>query len=192
MFTEDKINSNYAIFIEKLNNIGINTDKLINYLGENNLKKATYAPNSDSGMAFDGSLIYFSLCKITKLAVLINNNLFDSIKINQDSLIKVCLLHQISKAIMFEPNDSQWEKANRGILYKYKKIEGALRCGERSAYICLKCGIDLTPEEFEAIRIIDKDSDDNYAKYYSSPLSIILKSAIELTMSEARINNLNK
>lgn len=191
MLTEEKINSNYATFIDKLSNIGVNTEQLVNLIGEEKLKKATYAINSDSGMAFDGSLIYFSLCKIAKLAILINNQVFSSIKVNQDSLLKVSLLHQISKSLMFEENDSQWEKTNRGLLYKYSKLEGALRCGERSAYICLKCGIDLTPEEFEAMKIIDKDSDDNYSKYFSSPLSLILKSAVDLTAAEARIN-LNK
>lgn len=191
MLTEEKINSNYATFIDKLSNIGVNTDQLVNLIGEEKLKKATYAINSDSGMAFDGSLIYFSLCKIAKLAILINNQVFSSIKVNQESLLKVSLLHQISKSLMFEENDSQWEKTNRGLLYKYSKLEGALRCGERSAYICLKCGIDLTPEEFEAMKIIDKDSDDNYSKYFSSPLSLILKSAVDLTAAEARIN-LNK
>lgn len=191
MLTEEKINSNYATFIDKLSNIGVNTDQLVNLIGEEKLKKATYAINSDSGMAFDGSLIYFSLCKIAKLAILINNQVFSSIKVNQDSLLKVSLLHQISKSLMFEENDSQWEKTNRGLLYKYSKLEGALRCGERSAYICLKCGIDLTPEEFEAMKIIDKDSDDNYSKYFSSPLSLILKSTVDLTAAEARIN-LNK
>ena len=192
MLTEEKINSNFATYIEKLQSVGVDTDKLINFIGEEKLKMATYASNSDTGMAFDGSLIYFCLCKITKLAVLINNQLPDTIKVSQESLVKVCLLHQISKAIMFEPNDSQWEKANRGILYKYTTLDGALRCGERSIFICMKCQIDLTAEEYEAIKIIDKDLNDDYTKYYSSPLAIILKNAIELVTTECRINKLKK
>lgn len=191
MLTEEKINNNYVIFIEKLKSINVDVEQLINFIGEEKLRKATSAINVDSGLAYDGSLINNCLFKIAKYAILINNQLPKILQVEQNSLLKVCLLHQISKTLMFEENDSSWEKTNRGLLYKYCELDGALRCGERSAFICMNNGIDFTPEEYEAMRIIDRDSDDNYAKFFSSPISIILKQANELANMEARITYKN-
>lgn len=191
MLTDEKLNSNYALFIEKIRSTGTNVDNLIAFIGEEKLKNATAAINVESGQAYDGSLINNCLFKIAKYAFLINNQLPKSIQVDQASLLKVCLLHQISKALMFEENDSTWEKTNRGLLYKYVELDGALRCGERSIFICMSNGINFTPEEFEAMRIIDKDIDDNYTKFYSSPISMLVKQANEIANMESRINYKN-
>lgn len=189
MLSVEKINENYVLFLKKLEGVGVDYANIVKYVGENNLKNATFAINSDMGMAYDGSLINIILRKVTKYAVLINQMLPENVKVNEESLIKVCLLHQISKAIMFEENDSTWEKTNRGLLYKYSELEGSLRCGERSAYICLSNGVQFTPEEYEAMRIMDKDSEDTYTKFYSSPIATIVKQANELAAMDMRITN---
>ena len=189
MLSVEKINENYVLFLKKLEGVGVDYVNIVKYVGENNLKNATFAINSDMGMAYDGSLINIILRKVTKYAVLINQMLPENVKVNEESLIKVCLLHQISKAIMFEENDSTWEKTNRGLLYKYSELEGSLRCGERSAYICLSNGVQFTPEEYEAMRIMDKDSEDTYAKFYSSPIATIVKQANELAAMDMRVTN---
>lgn len=189
MLSVEKINENYVLFLKKLEGVGVDYANIVKYVGENNLKNATFAINSDMGMAYDGSLINIILRKVTKYAVLINQMLPENVKVNEESLVKVCLLHQISKAIMFEENDSTWEKTNRGLLYKYSELEGSLRCGERSAYICLSNGVQFTPEEYEAMRIMDKDSEDTYAKFYSSPIATIVKQANELAAMDMRITN---
>lgn len=189
MLSVEKINENYVLFLKKLEGVGVDYTSIVKYVGENNLKNATFAINTDMGMAYDGSLINIILRKVTKYAVLINQMLPESVRVNEESLIKVCLLHQISKAIMFEENDSTWEKTNRGLLYKYSELEGTLRCGERSAYICLSNGVQFTPEEYEAMRIMDKDSEDTYAKFYSSPIATIVKQANELAAMDMRITN---
>ena len=189
MLSVEKINENYVLFLKKLEGVGVDYANIVKYVGENNLKNATFAINSDMGMAYDGSLINIILRKVTKYAVLINQMLPENVKVNEESLVKVCLLHQISKAIMFEENDSTWEKTNRGLLYKYSELEGSLRCGERSAYICLSNGVQFTPEEYEAMRIMDKDSEDTYTKFYSSPIATIVKQANELAAMDMRITN---
>lgn len=189
MLSVEKINENYVLFLKKLEGVGVDYTNIVNYVGENNLKNATFAINSDMGMAYDGSLINIILRKVTKYAVLINQMLPENVKVNEESLVKVCLLHQISKAIMFVENDSTWERTNRGLLYKYSELEGSLRCGERSAYICLSNGVQFTPEEYEAMRIMDRDSDDAYAKFYSSPIAMIVKQANELAAMDMRITN---
>lgn len=184
MLSAEKLNENYVKFIAKLNELSVNTDQLVDYLGSDSIMNGVAAPNLDSGLAYDGSLIQHIFYRVTKYAVNINNML--QFKVNQESLVKVCLLHQIAKVLMFEENDNAWEKTNRGIVYKYTELEGALRCGERSAYICMKCGIDLSYEEYEAMKVLDRDSDDKYAKFFSSPIAVIVKQANELAYMEAK------
>lgn len=168
------------------------TQKLTRYVGEEciskilemcpNLQNATFANNVDSGLAYDGSLIE-AIFSLTTYACHINLLLPEQNRADVNSIVKVGLLSHISKALMFEPNTNTWEKTNRGLMYSFVKLTGALRTGERSIQICNNCGIVFTPEEFEAMRIIDKDTDnDAYTKLYSSTLSIIIKQANELVM----------
>ena len=47
--------------------------------------------------------------------------------------------------------------------------------------------IFVTEEEYEAMKVLDKDlSEDNYAKLFSSPLSIIIKNANDMATLFAR------
>ena len=90
---------------------------------------------------------------------------------------------------VYEENDNNWEIVNRGMPYKFNnELEGALRIGERSTLIAMNAGVKLTEIEFEAMRIIDKDSsEDNYTKYFSSPLSTVIRQASELITLTNRI-----
>ena len=75
----------------------------------------------------------------------------------------------------------------RGKIYVFEELKGALRCGERSAWICSEVDIKFTEEEYEAMKVLDKDlSEDNYAKLFSSPLSIIIKNANDMATLFAR------
>jgi hypothetical protein len=48
-------------------------------------------------------------------------------------------------------------------------------------------GIRFTEEEYEAMKVLDKDlSEDNYAKLFSSPLSIIIKNANDMAILFAK------
>ena len=155
-------------------------EKLIESLGgDENIANGSFSTTDDTGSAEDGSLVK-NIMRLTKIARGINEVLPEDLRADQNSLNKVCFLSHIAKAIMYEPNDSSWDVTNRGILYKFTELEGALRCGERSALICLRNGIDFTEEEFEAMRINDMREDDNYAKYYASTISVVLRQANEL------------
>ena len=148
--------------------------------GEQKVMTASFATNKDSGLAYDGSFVQTTLM-LTKYAVEINNLLPDEKKANKEELIKVCLISQISKVVMFEPNTNQWEVTNRGILYGFNEgLEGALRPGERSILICNNAGVKFTAHELEGMRILDKGNDDNYAKFFSCALATIVKQANEL------------
>ena len=90
---------------------------------------------------------------------------------------------------IYEENDNNWEIINRGMPYNFNnELEGALRIGERSTLIAMNAGVKFTEVEFEAMRIIDKDnSEDNYTKYFSSPLSTVIRQASELITLTNRI-----
>lgn len=183
MLSEDIILKNYDDFKKRLEMyVGVEeTNNLINSLGGDDVvMDASYANLTDSGLAYKGSLIE-SMLNITKYAVKINQLLPENKQANLNSIVKVGLLHHIAKVLLYEPNDNNWEITNRGMVYKYNsELEGALRVGERSTLLSSNAGIKFSELEYEAMRIMDKTNDDNYAKYYSSSLSIVIKQANEI------------
>ena len=183
MLSEDIILKNYDDFKKRLETyVGVEeTNNLINSLGGDDVvMDASYANLTDSGLAYKGSLIE-SMLNITKYAVKINQLLPENKQANLNSIVKVGLLHHIAKVLLYEANDNNWEITNRGMVYKYNsELEGALRVGERSTLLSSNAGIKFSELEYEAMRIMDKTNDDNYAKYYSSSLSIVIKQANEI------------
>lgn len=148
--------------------------------GEDKIARATYSNLENSGSAFEGAFVK-NVIKLTRYANSINNILPEEFRANTDSLNKVCLLSQIAKIQLFEENDNNWEIVNRGINYKYAELDGALRVGERSILIAMNAGVKFDAFEFEAMRILDKYGDeDNYTKYFSSPLSTVIRQASEI------------
>ena len=156
-------------------------DEIVELLGgDEAVMNASYSNLSDSGSAFKGSFIK-NVIRLTKIAHQLNDVLPEALRVEKESLNKVCLLNQIAKVAMLSENDNNWEVVNRGMVYKYNTLEGALRTGERSILIAMNAGVKFTPEEFEAMGILDRNpEDDNYKKYFSSPLSTIVRQAAEL------------
>lgn len=157
------------------------TDTLIESLGgDDAVMNATYSNLLDSGSAFDGSFVK-NVIKLARIASQINDILPEGMKADSKSIGKVCLLSQVAKVVMLSPNDNNWERVNRGMLYKYTSLDGALRTGERSIMLATNAGVKFTPEEFEAMGILDRNAeDDNYKKYFSSSLSTVVRQAAEL------------
>ena len=83
---------------------------------------------------------------------------------------------------MFILQTNQW-KAKQGYLFDFNpNMNTCLKCGERTIFLCMKYGIELTEEEFEAIRIIDKE--DSVANQYITPLCQLVKMANQLVSIE--------
>jgi hypothetical protein len=195
--TEEKINRNYLLWIEYLKKYNCYSDELINDYGEA-IKLASFAMNETSGGAYQGSLLDIVLSNLCVIASHINENAFginDKGKIkhpflqtDKHSLMKVLLLQHISKAEMFVPSNEQW-KINKGMLYEFNpSLQTALKLGERSVFLCMKYNIHLTEEEYEAMKICDKDEEKNNS--FITPLAEIVKIANQLTAIE--IYNKNK
>lgn len=164
---------NYCLFINKLQTIGVDTTVL-----ENNFKKeimdASYGINNFLSVSGEGTLLHIILRVLTPLAIKVTELTNNQENIKQETLIKICLLSHLSKAQMFKKNESD-------NTYGYAPYPYAIRMGLRSVALCQKFNINLTEEEIEAFTIIDGDNDDEYKKFYSSPLANIVKIANDLT-----------
>jgi hypothetical protein len=100
-------------------------------------------------------------------------------QIDEESLLKACIIMHLSKRLMYIENDNEWEIKNRGLNFKFKKdIEGCIKGGERSALEALNNGVKLTPIEFEAIKALDDT--ENTSTVYKSIITVIVKQANEL------------
>ena len=175
---------NYGLYIDKLSKMGFETTKLEDDYGER-LIDATFSISNDNGLAYDGSLLQTVLYKLTPYAIKINDLYPEEIRVNKESLIKVCLLHQIAKAVRLIKNDNEWERDKRGLLYKYDSKQPAIKTGMHSLVIAQNCGIPFTPEEAEAMTINDRDPSDDQARWHSSIMSTIIRQANEMVYMEA-------
>ena len=181
---EEALNSNLVLYRKKLENVlDVNLSQFFDDLSDK-LKVATFASTEDSGEAFEGSLIHVTLKVISKFAFKINEFLPQANQVNARSLVKVCLLQHISKMDFFVKTSEDW-KIKRGILYDFAPSYNSLRTGLKSLYICLNYGISFTPDEIEAMTILDRE--DEQSKYYCSTLALIVRQANELANNVLKI-----
>ena len=189
--TEEKINRNYILWIECLKKYNCYSEEMIDNIGEV-IKTSSFAMSETSGSAYKGSLLDIVLSVLCVIATHINEGAFgvngngkqkhQHLYVDKNSLMKVLLLQHISKAEMFVPSLEQW-KRNKGILYEFNpKLETSLKLGERSAFLCMKYGISLTEEEYDAMKVCDKEEEKNSA--YTTPLAELVKIANQLTAIE--------
>lgn len=143
------------------------------------LSTASCALSEDTGCAYAGALIHHANL-ISAIALRIAKMVSASLPVDESSLVKVCCLQHLSKIEMFELNDNQWEVEKRGMVYKFTKLEGRLKFGERSILRAANIGIVFTPSEWEAMRSLDNTDDDKAARFFDCPLAIIVRMANEL------------
>lgn len=157
--------------------------KLINYYDMDALKEEiSISPctmQEDLGTSYAGALLVhmnLTYALAARLAKLVSG----TFPINEISLAKVCSIMHLSKRYMFEPNNNEWEVKNRGLLFKFREMEGSLKSGERSALEALNNGVRLSVDEYEAITSLDKDEDKVKKFPYVSMLSVIVRQANEM------------
>lgn len=185
MITQEQKEQNLTTFKRYLTKLigAAETNALIFYLGgENAIMEASFGMTKDSGCAYSGSFLE-NVLRISDIAMNINDNIFPEEKrVVAKSIYRVVLLQHLSKVTMYEDNTNQWEIDNRGILYKFRNTNVVLKGGERVILLLLKSGIqDITEEEYEAIRIIDKMKEDDFAiTKHVSTLACIIRQANEI------------
>lgn len=198
MISEEKINSNFVLWVERLKKYNCYSEEMINEIG-GKLKNASFSLSTSTGSAYNGSMIDTVLNNLCTIAYHLNEDTFginarqkykhNSLRVDSDMLMRVLLLQHISKCELFAAQDQQW-KISKGYLYDFNsELKTSLKTGERSIYLCQKYGIKLSEEEFEAMRIIDKEEDFKNNSYMT-PLCAIVKIANQLTAIETYRNNL--
>ena len=159
-------------YFETTTKVNVMNDALTTLLGEDFIK-APASNMRDYNNAFEGGLIEH-LLKTTSYAVMINKSLPEAEQVDESSLLRVCLLHQIGKAKLFKPCTSDWHIKNLGKMYEFNEDLIPMRISERSLYYLATAGIKLTEEEYSAISNFDK-VDDKMSELHNSMLGDLLK-----------------
>lgn len=185
--TEEKRNLNLTRWIQKLKDYDCYSESLINELGDK-IASGTYNINETNGGCYDGALIDVILNNLCTLGYHINENAFGLnpkeklkhpfLSVNLTILMRVLLLQHVAKAVMFAPQTESWKK-NKGYLYDFnEENKSQMKLGEYSAFICMKHGIKLSEDEYEAMVSIDKE--DKAYNTHQSPLVILVKTVNQL------------
>ena len=180
MISEEIKEKNIGLFFKKLSQLGIDSDKLSETLGDK-LKEASFTNTNDFGNAYPGSLLEIILKVLTPYAVKLNELLPEEQRVDKNTLVKICLLHHIAKAVRLVPNDNQWEVEKRLMVYKYDGDQPSIRTGLHSLILAQQAGIEFTAEEAEVMTVNDRDLTDDQARWHSSVMATIVRQANELT-----------
>ena len=189
--TEEKRNLNFVLWTKKLKDYNCYSESLINELGEK-LKNASFNMNEANGGCYEGSLIEVILNNLCTLGYHINELAFGLndkgkrnhpfLNVNTEMIMRVLLLQHISKAEYFITQTENWKK-NKGYLFDFNgELETQLKMGERSAFLCMKHGIQLSEIEFEAMTIVDKD--DKCSNSHQNQLVVLVKTINQLVAVE--------
>jgi hypothetical protein len=176
--TKEKILKNAKKFHETGVKFGFINDELMGLLGEEFISAPA---TTNSFNSFDGGLILHIL-NTTKYAISFNDMLPEDKKVNQDSLIKVCFLHQLGKAKMFTPQTDEWRRTKLGELYTFTENTLSMKVAERSIYFAMKGKIDLTEDEVFAIFNYNEDFSTRPIVNEGEKLAGILRIANQMTM----------
>jgi hypothetical protein len=182
---QTKIVANTKKYFETATKNGFMNNELMTFLGEEFIKAPATSMTSYHN-AFEGGLIDH-LLKVAKYAIGVNNSLPEDERVDQTSLLKVCLLHGIGKAKLYTPCTSEWHRKNQGKMYEFNEDLVSMRVGERSAYYAISHGITLSEEEYTAILFFDK-TDDKMSEYHNSLLGELLKMGNILAIKSAKKN----
>ena len=180
---QTKIVANTKKYFDTATKLGFMNDDLMTFLGEEFIK-APASSMADLHNAFEGGLVDH-LLRVANYAVRINNALPEDEKVDQTSLLKVCLLSQIGKANLYKPCLSEWHRKNQGKMYEFNNDLVSMRVSERSLYYALSHGIKFTEEEYSAVIFSDKN-DDKMSEYHNSMLGEILKMGNILAIKTAK------
>ena len=184
MSLKEKILKNKEKFNKTNETYNILPENLLEFLGED-LYSAPASNMESMYNSFPGGLIDYIL-SVTKYGINLNDILPESQRVDKESLIKVCFLHQLGKVKLYKFCESEWHRKNQGKMYDFNEDLVSMRVGERSAYYSLRYGVELSDEEYQSILNYDKTDDDKQSKWYGSTLSTILRLANELAIIECK------
>jgi hypothetical protein len=160
------------------------TPKLVEFLGEN-LFTAPASTMTSLHNAYEGGLMDH-LIRVAKYASMFNEVLPEKMRYAKESVIKVSFLCDIGKTYLYKPCDSKWHRENQGKMYDYIDTGVSMSVGERSLFYALSNGVMLSEDEAQAILFFEKGDEDKTAKWHSTPLAKVLKTAVEFAIMEEK------
>jgi len=186
MLTISQLESNQKRFKDANLKYNIFTKELEDFLGE---ELYTSPASSSLNMigCYPGGLLHHVI-KGCKYSLKVNEILPEGLKQPVETIIKVSFLCQIGKVFMFKMAEGL---TNGGRMYDFNDDIVRMHVGERSVYYAISYGVKLTEEECQAILNMDKNNDDKMARYFSSPLTQIIKNGFELAIMDEK-NGSNK
>ena len=181
MLTITQLEKNQKIFKDSNLKYNIFTKELEEFLGDDFY---TSPASSSSNMigCYPGGLLQH-LIKVCTYAIKVNETVPDQLKQPVDSIVRTVFLSQIGKVFMFLLKDGV---INPSKPYDFNDDIVRMHVGERSVYYALTHGVKLNENECQAILNIEKDNDDKMARYFSEPLTQIIKIGIELAIMEEK------
>lgn len=161
------------------------TDELLQYLVDEGMFECPASTSLNMHNCFPSGLIDHVL-RVGSYTTQINKLLPEDRQQEIESIIRVVFLHSIGKVGIYEEQESKWHRENLGSYYQYvTEDKVTMKIGERSAYLSMKHGVTLEDYEYQSLINVYKDtSEDLQAKYFSDPLTIILKQGIQLAQME--------
>lgn len=181
--TQAQIQKNKAIFLALNAKYQILPESLLAFLGED-FYHAPASTMTTMHNACEGGLLDH-LLKTTEFAKKINDFLPPSLQQPALSVYRVCFVSGIGRTFMFVPNTNEWSRKN-GKIYEFSQTTAAMNAGERGALYALRNGMTLTDEEYQAVVHSDRFEEDSQVKWFGSPLTTILRHAIEFSIMEQK------
>jgi hypothetical protein len=161
--TPEEIEQNWQSFRNLCTKLGDRSPAVISMLEEVD-ERLCLCPASaklEFHGAFPGGLVGHSLRVLNNLVAL--NRAFDW-RLRKDSMIVGALFHDIGKLGMpgkdsendfYQPQTDAWRADKRGEVYQYNNDLPFMTTPDRSVFIMQHYGIQLTPDEWVAIRCND-------------------------------------
>ena len=176
--SETQANVEWTKFYQKFEELGLSKLYDMEKLREEMLESPC-TTNEDAGTAYKGALLTH-IIMVMGISQRIAKMISGTFQIDDNSLMKVCLLMHLSKRNMFEESTNDWE-IKRGYPFKFKETGIVLSTGERSILEAMNNGVKFTSEEFEAMRALD--SDDASKKPFQGIMTTVIRQANELAYS---------
>jgi len=181
MLTITQLEKNQKTFKDANAKYGIFTKELEEFLGDDFYTSPASSSTNMIG-CYPGGLLQH-LIKVCKFAIKVNEIVPDRLKQSPASNVKVVFLSQIGKVFMFKIKVGATSSSKP---YDFDDDIVRLHVGERSVYYALNNGVKLEEMEYQAILNIEKDKNDKMARYYSEPLTDIIKHGFDLAIMEEK------
>lgn len=176
--SQTQANVEWTKFYGKFDELGLtkfyDMDKL-----QEEMIESPCTTNEDAGTAYKGALL-MHIIMVMGLSQRIAKMISGTFSIDENSLMKVCMLMHLSKRHMFEESTNDWD-IKRGYPFKFKETGGVLSTGERSILEAMNNGVKFTQEEFEAMHAMDND--DASKKPFQGIMTTVIRQANELAYS---------